>query len=380
MTLIVALKFADGTVLASDRRTMIGDLKRDGEAKIESLTSDIGITAAGLVGATDDILCTVKAFCRSSSPVSFDGVVSSLSDATLDWHKKNSEKLDESDEGEVSIFLVASPDRIRRVLEKGYSEEVHDYDCGGAGSPYAEYILGNFYRANLKEEEAKELAVYAILETSKMDPSVGDDIDLLVARRETGCEIVSRDEAIDIKLRLAPVSKTVVEEQIGTVERIVNLRDDINALFEAEFKFKLFYPSERAVLQLMKPCRSEGEFTNSIAALALLIDQLNVKEMKKAVPGKEGSINILQQFASERIGDFPTEIIQTFRDVMTMRSKKFPIHATNSRFVDVVVRVVGTYPPNWSDLYLKSLSLYERSLKELLDYLKKADKLKEQTP
>ena len=375
MTLITALKYMNGTVLASDSRIMIGGLKRDRAIKLEPLTSSIGIASCGLVGATDDISKRVKAFCNSSPLVLFDSVVSCLSDATLDWHKKNSEKLSEEDVEDYLTFIAVSPERIRKVLPKGYEEESNEYDCDGAGKPYAEYILGNFYKENLNEEEAKELAVYTILETSKMDPNVGEDIELLAFPKEVQCKTISKEEIEDIKQRLAPFSRTVAEVQIKTVERIVSIRDAIDNLCESRFKFKLFHPSERAIFQIMKPCRSEGEFTNNIAALALLIEQLNVREMKKIVGEKEGSINVLEEFAKQCIDDFPTEIVQTFRDIMTLRSKKFPIHATDPKFVEVVIKITGVYPPNWSDLYLKSLNSYEESLGRLLDCLCKQKKL-----
>lgn len=375
MTLILALKYHNGTVLASDSRVIIGGLKRDRAIKLEPLTSDIGIASAGLIGVTNDILAKVKLFCSSTSPISFDSFASYLSDTVLEWHKRNAEKVGE-DEEDYYVFIAVSPDRIRKVLERGYSEEVYDYDCDGTGKPYAEYILGNFYRKNLDEEEAKELAVRTILETSKMDPNVGEDIELLVFSKEGQCKTITKEEIEDIKQRLAPFSRTVAEEQIKIVERIVSIRDAIDNLCESRFKFKLFYPSERAIFQIMKPCRSEGEFTNNIAALALLIEQLNVREMKKVFREKEGSINILEEFASQYIEDFPADIIQNFRDIMTMRSKKFPIHTTDPKFMEVVIKITGVYPPNWSDLYLKALNSYEESLRKLLNCLSKQEKSK----
>ncbi len=376
MTLITALKYTDGTVLATDTRIMIGELKRERAIKLEPLTSSIGIASCGLVGATDDISKRVKTFCNSSALVSFDSVVSCLSDAALDWHKKNCEKLSEEDVENYLTFIAVSPERIRKVLPKGYEEESYNYDCDGTGKPYAEYILGNFYKENLNEEEAKELAVYTILETSKMDPNVGEDIELLVFPKEGQCKTISKEEIEDIKQRLAPFSRTVAEEQIRTVERIVSIRDVINDLCETKFKFKLFHPSERAIFQIMKPCRSEGEFTNNIAAMALLIEQLNVRQMKKVVGEKEGSINILEEFASQCIEDLPPDITQNFRDIMTLRSKKFPIHPTGPKFVEIVIKIIGVYPPNWSNLYLKTLDLYEKSLSKLLNCLSKQEKPK----
>ena len=326
MTLIVALKYQGGVVLASDSRVMYGEMKRDQARKLEPLTNDIGIAAAGLLGAIDDVLRAVKAFCNSQF-VSFDDVVSHLSDENFQWFKENAERLEE--EQGAPVFIAVSPERIRRIFEKGYSEEAYDYACEGSGRAYAEYILRNFYKENLEEKEAQELAVYIILETSKMDPSVGEDIQLLVFSKKEKCKIIKKEDMEDIKARLAPLSRSVAEGQVKTIGNIVEMREEINNLWEKIFAFKLLRSNEKAISQIMKPCRSGNEFTNNIGALSLLIDQLSIKEMKeKIVEKRKGSINVLEEFLRKEIKNFPPEIVSNLRDIMTMRSKRFPVHAT----------------------------------------------------
>lgn len=370
MTLIVALKYRYGSILATDSRLMYGDdIKRDRAVKLEILTENIGVTSAGLQGAAVDILRSVKDFCNSY-PASFDDVCSHLSDMCLDWFKKNTEKIDE-EEGFYS-FIVVSPERIRRILEKGYSEESPEYECEGSGGKYGEYILRNFYKENIEEEEAKELAVYSILETSKMDPAVGEDIQMAVFPKEEKYKIINKEEIEDIKARLTPMSRVVFESRIKTIEDIIKIREEINNLWGKIFGFKLLLQNEKAVFQITKPCRSESEFTNNIAALTLLIDQLNIKEMKKIVtPEREGSINILKDFLAEKIKEYPPETISNLHDIITMRSKKFPIHTTDPKFVEVVIKITGKYPPNWSELYSETLDMYKKSLSKLLDCLQR---------
>jgi len=369
MTLIVALKYKGGIVLASDSRVLYGPLIiRDQARKLEPLTENIGIAAAGLLGAIDDVLKAVKAYCNSR-PVSFDDVVAYISDVCYDWYRENYEKLG----GGVSpfVFIVVSPERIRRIFEKGYSEEAYDYACEGSGRAYGEYILRNLYNENLEEDEAKELAVYIILETSKMDPTVGEDISMLVFPKEGKCKTISKDEIDNIKERLTPLSRKVSETQLRIVESIVEKREKINNLWEKTFGFKLFNPVEKAVFQIMKPCRNEEEFTYNIASLALLIDQLNVKEMKKVIGDKEGSVNILEAFLSSSFKEFNEEIISNFRKIMTLRSKGFPIHVTDPKFVETIIEICGKYPPNWTDLWLRVLSMYDASLNKILELLQK---------
>jgi 20S proteasome alpha/beta subunit len=234
MTLIVALKYKDGAVLATDSRVMVGPIKRDRARKLVHLNEHIAVAAAGLLGAIDDIIRPVKEICNSRE--------------------------------EYATFIIISSDRIRRICGKGYEEEANDYACDGSGMTYGEYILGNFYKELLEMEEAKELAIYTILETSKMDPNVSEDI----------------------KIRLAPLSKNSRDTLTRNVENIVKIREELNNLWDRTFGFKLLLQSE---------------------------------------------------------------IISNLRDLLTLRSKKFP--------------------PNWSDLYLKSLDLYIDSLNKLLISIQK---------
>lgn len=154
-----------------------------------------------------------------------------------------------------------------------------------------------------------------------------------------------------IKAILAPLSKKVSEKQFRTVEDIVKTRDEINTLSKNVFGFGLFIPHERAAFQITKPCRNEEEFTNNIAALALLIDQLNIDELKKTITSERGSINFLEAFLLKNIKDFPTGIISNLRDILALRSKRFPIHTTDPELLEVVVKLTGRYPPDCSDLW-----------------------------
>ena len=98
--------------------------------------------------------------------------------------------------------------------------------------------------------------------------------------------------------------------------------------------------------------------------------------MKKAAEGKEGSINVLEEFAARNIQGFPSEVIQDFRDIMTLRSKKFPIHVTDPKFVEIVIKIMGVYPPSWSDLYLKLLNSVEGSLIKIQNCLGKPNNIR----
>jgi hypothetical protein len=354
---------------------MFGFTKRDMAFKIEFLTPYIGVAPSGLTGATDDILAKTRERLTSPELPSFDLVLSAISEEALKWYKANHEKLGEEEEDEDPYaFLLASAERIRKVDFKGYSEEVWDYQCEGSGDPYGEYILQNHYTKGLSEDKGKELAAYTILEASKVDPSVGDQLQLVVFRKHAKPIEVGQEETEDIKSRVAPLSRAFAEAQISTVEQIVEHRRNINALWLKRFNFRLFLPDEKAVFQIMKPCRSEEEFTNNIAAMALLIDQMDVKEMSKSITGAQrGSINHLEGFLAQNLRSSSTEFISKFRDVVRLRSTKHPIHRADSEFLEVVINLSEEYPPKWSRLYLKALNIYAESLASLLQLLQQHD-------
>jgi hypothetical protein len=205
-----------------------------------------------------------------------------------------------------------------------------------------------------------------------MDPNVSEDIQMTVFSKGKKCEIINPEEIEDIKIRLAPLSKNSRDTLTRNVENIVKIREELNNLWDRTFGFKLLLQSEKAVFQIMNPCRTESEFANNISALALLIDLFNIKEMNKTIIKGEGSINVLDNFLTDKIKDFPPEIISNLRDIVTLRSKKFPTHVTDPKFVEVVLKITKKFPPNWSDLYLKALDLYIDSLNKLLISLQKA--------
>lgn len=199
-----------------------------------------------------------------------------------------------------------------------------------------------------------------------MDPNVGKEIEMLVCA-EDKCEIIDKNEIEKLKALQVPLSINIIEEQTRTVEEIVRMREEINNIWKDKFGFKLSQSNEMAVLQIMRPCRTDEEFTSNISALALLIDLLNIREMKKAISEKEGSINIFEEFSDKNDIKVPSAIMSNFRDIVTLRSKRFPTHVTDPKFVELAIKLDGKYPPDLSDLYLKALGIYKESLRKLLE-------------
>ena len=200
MTLIVAVQFQDGMVLSTDRRVIVGGwMKRDTENKITRITDAVGVGAAGITGAIDDILDQAKNQVGSRSPT-FDDVVDMISDMNFQWLQENKLKLGEGQGG--ATFIVASSEAITRIFDTGYREKARGYAVDGSGRGFGEYILSRDFRENLTEAEAMKLAVNTILETSRMDPNVGDEVSMLVFKKGAGCREIALKELVGLKSQL----------------------------------------------------------------------------------------------------------------------------------------------------------------------------------
>jgi 20S proteasome alpha/beta subunit len=298
LTLIVALKYKGGTILSSDRRVVFGSLlKRDLARKLEPLGKNktFGIAGAGLMGAMDEILEGLKGQLNARD-LTFSEALNLLKELTWNWYCNNIERFQKDDSG-FPTFIFVSSERIARIFSNGYSEEAKDYACEGSGRPYAEYILSNFYEPSLSEEEAKELALYTILETSKMDPNVGEDVDILIFMNR-GCKAISEEEIENIKIRVSPFTRKTSKKFERVIERVMENRKNIHMISKSLLGFEIFLEDEEAIWRIMKPCKTEEDFILNVCGLSMLIDKINVSQIKQkyGLEKVEGSIDALDQF------------------------------------------------------------------------------------
>ncbi|VUT27908.1 MAG: hypothetical protein SYNGOMJ08_00463 [Candidatus Syntrophoarchaeum sp. GoM_oil] len=124
---------------------------------------------------------------------------------------------------------------------------------------------------------------------------------------------------------------------------IIQSRRNINFIFSNKFKTKLFKDNEMAILNIRKLCSNEEDFNNRIQSLTTLIDEINTKELKKMVnKTTDGSINILDAFLEDRLPNYDKSIIVNLRNIVTLRSKKFPIHSDDPKFPSGLGRIMGS--------------------------------------
>jgi len=192
--MIVALKYADGVVMATDSRVVYGTmpLMREQARKIEQVTENIGFAAAGLLGTIDKICNSLNSQIGSLKSASIEQIVTTCEDTAWFFYQRYYERFEKDSSGFPTIVL-ANNDRIFRVLPNGYSEEAPDYCCEGSGRLYGEYILKGLYENEMNEDRAKELAVYVIMQTSIIDPNVGGDISLAIIDAK-GFRLIPKDD------------------------------------------------------------------------------------------------------------------------------------------------------------------------------------------
>ena len=149
-------------------------------------------------------------------------------------------------------------------------------------------------------------------------------------------------------------------------DRIVQKRREINLIFSDKFKTKLFKDNEMAILGIRKLCSNEEEFNNRILSLTTLIDVINTEELKKSVnKTTDGSINILKAFLEDRLPNYDKSIIANLRNIVTLRSKKFPIHSDDPKFIEALRYFDFNFPPDWGDLWEVVLKKYLECLEKI---------------
>ena len=165
----------------------------------------------------------------------------------------------------------------------------------------------------------------------------------------------------------------IEKETSDIVDEIVGLRRNLNLLFERNFKARFFKENEMAVNDIRKPCSNEEEFNSRILSLALLISEIdtpNVLKLIKWSKPEPGSINILEAFLDEYSPNYDKAIIRNLRVIMTLRSKKYPIHRDNPAFIDALNYFGFTeLPPDWQELWEAILQRYLESLQRLVSSL-----------
>jgi len=177
-TTIVAIKFKNGVLIASDRQTTAGMMVYHKKTqKVHQITDNILMGAAGLVG---DIQALVKIlqsnlklkYLRSKNEPTAEEAASFLSTLMnyYKWFPFFSE-----------VIIVGKDNddyNIYSIDEAGGLEKFDNFTSTGSGMVFALGVLETEYKENMDEEEAKELAKRAIMAAIKRDLGSGYGIEI----------------------------------------------------------------------------------------------------------------------------------------------------------------------------------------------------------
>jgi len=180
MTTIVALKCADGVVLASDRRaTKGGMIGSKGVKKIYPIDAKKAVAIAGQLSDANYLINLVKAEAKliefdRGFPLTVKEVAKMLSNMLYSGMRNYAPYITE--------MLVAGVDETgSQVFEADISGAVteENYTSSGSGSPMAYGVLEATYRAGLSTNEGAEIAARAVKSAMERDPGSGNGVQVL---------------------------------------------------------------------------------------------------------------------------------------------------------------------------------------------------------
>jgi proteasome beta subunit len=188
-TTTVGLVFAGGVILATEKRATMGYMIASKRAKkVYQVADRIGVTTAGGVGDAQQLARILTVECnlyqiRRSRPITV-GAASTLLSNYLNQNRYFPYYVQ---------LLVGGVDEhgpsVYSVDAMGGATKEEDIVSTGSGSPMAYGVLEDRYHANMKEDEAIELAVRALKAAMKRDSASGEGIHVVVITKDRYQEI-----------------------------------------------------------------------------------------------------------------------------------------------------------------------------------------------
>jgi len=183
-TTIVAIKFKDGVLIASDKQATAGMMVYHKKTqKLHQITDNILMGAAGLVGDIQALVKILQAnlklkYLRSKNEPTAEEAANFLS-TLMNYYKWFPFFT------EVIIVGKDNDDyNIYEIDEAGGLEKYDNFASTGSGMMFALGVLETEYKENMSEEEAKELAKKAVLAAIKRDLGSGYGIEIWTLTKE----------------------------------------------------------------------------------------------------------------------------------------------------------------------------------------------------
>lgn len=100
--------------------------------------------------------------------------------------------------------------------------------------------------------------------------------------------------------------------------------------------------------------------------LFILVSEVDTKKFEKWLERKQmkGSINIMEAVLEKINPDYNKKCIQNWRMIQKLRSKKYPVHADDKKFMQALGYFgFSSFPPDWEELWESVLQKHLESLK-----------------
>lgn len=192
-TTTVGLIFADGVILATEKRATMGYLIASKRAKkVYQIADRIGMTIAGGVGDAQQLARIITVECnlyqiRRSRAITV-GAASTLLSNFLNQNRYMPYYVQ---------LLVGGIDEhgpsVYSVDALGGATKESDIVSTGSGSPMAYGVLEDRYHADMNEDEAIELAVRALKSAMKRDAGSGEGVHVVVITKDKFQELGEDD-------------------------------------------------------------------------------------------------------------------------------------------------------------------------------------------
>ena len=177
-TTIVALRYADGVVMAGDRRATAGNvIAHRAMDKVFPADRFSGVSISGVAGVAAEMVKLFQLELEHYEKV--EGVALSLEGKATRLSNMIRGNLPAAMQGMVVIPIFAGFDLRRRIgrifnydVTGGRYEEM-EYHATGSGGTYARSLIKQRWRADLTREEALDLALSALFEAADEDSATG---------------------------------------------------------------------------------------------------------------------------------------------------------------------------------------------------------------
>jgi proteasome beta subunit len=177
-TTVLAVLYADGVLVAGDRRATMGNLiaQRDLE-KVYPADEHTAIAFAGTVGMAVDLVKLFQLELEHYEKI--EGVTLSIEGKVNKLGQMIRANLGAAQQGLAVIPLFGGYDLVKgkgRIFSTdiaGHVTEDHDFEAVGSGSNFAKGSLKKLYRPGLTEAEAARICVEALYDAADEDSATG---------------------------------------------------------------------------------------------------------------------------------------------------------------------------------------------------------------